>query len=245
MRVFLPLVVLLLAALPADAASKAECRRACEDVIDDCLRTCGTFGDMRRFVKSCKRAVLQSCREEGPQACAGGTPAGVTTTSVSTLPTTTTTLSEVIGTPCAEAGVPECLGDCPDGFGCAVSGDDQSLCACEPTGRPCTRTFPQCGGDCPPGFVCGTTGSACICTVAVGLPGGTTTTSVTTGPPVTSSTSTTELPRSCADGIQNQDETDVDCGGFQCAVRCTRGQKCVLTRDCRGTLLQCVDGVCR
>jgi hypothetical protein len=36
---------------------------------------------------------------------------------------------------------------------------------------------------------------------------------------------------SCLDGIQNQDETDVDCGGTTCPG-CTTGKACVVDKDC-------------
>lgn len=45
----------------------------------------------------------------------------------------------------------------------------------------------------------------------------------------------------CEDGIQNGDETDVDCGGV-CGPTCTIAQGCELSTDCGVGL--CVDGVC-
>ena len=45
----------------------------------------------------------------------------------------------------------------------------------------------------------------------------------------------------CDDGIQNGDETDVDCGGAVCAA-CGRGQSCSTDADCR--TWQCDNGVC-
>ncbi len=45
----------------------------------------------------------------------------------------------------------------------------------------------------------------------------------------------------CSDALQNQDETDVDCGGDTCNA-CAEGKDCVLNRDCiKGT---CKSGVC-
>jgi cysteine-rich repeat protein len=36
----------------------------------------------------------------------------------------------------------------------------------------------------------------------------------------------------CTDGIQNQDETDVDCGGTTCFKRCANGDTCKTNTDC-------------
>lgn len=46
----------------------------------------------------------------------------------------------------------------------------------------------------------------------------------------------------CMDGIQNQDETDVDCGGL-CATKCMLLQTCALTSDCVPAAV-CVKGFC-
>ena len=46
----------------------------------------------------------------------------------------------------------------------------------------------------------------------------------------------------CSDGLQNQDETDVDCGGTKCS-KCFAGRNCKTTFDCNNGL--CVDGICR
>lgn len=45
----------------------------------------------------------------------------------------------------------------------------------------------------------------------------------------------------CADGLKNQDESDVDCGG-RCAP-CDRNKQCNTTTDCVSTA-QCIAGVC-
>jgi hypothetical protein len=42
----------------------------------------------------------------------------------------------------------------------------------------------------------------------------------------------------CPDSHQNQDETDVDCGGTMCPARCDASQKCILGSDC-------LSGVCK
>jgi hypothetical protein len=58
---------------------------------------------------------------------------------------------------------------------------------------------------------------------------------------------TTSAPASCSDGIKNQDETDVDCGGSVC-VTCSAGRTCLAGSDCfagansRGT---CSGSICR
>ncbi|MBW2977668.1 hypothetical protein KY331_02380 [Candidatus Woesearchaeota archaeon] len=36
----------------------------------------------------------------------------------------------------------------------------------------------------------------------------------------------------CNDGIKNQDETDIDCGGSICSKRCEAGEKCLRESDC-------------
>ena len=46
----------------------------------------------------------------------------------------------------------------------------------------------------------------------------------------------------CYDGMQNEDETDVDCGGSMCSRRCERKQHCKVDRDCEQEL--CKDGLC-
>jgi hypothetical protein len=50
------------------------------------------------------------------------------------------------------------------------------------------------------------------------------------------------LPGSCNDGIKNQDETDVDCGGSTCSQRCWTGQECLEDGDCHYDI--CEDGIC-
>jgi hypothetical protein len=47
----------------------------------------------------------------------------------------------------------------------------------------------------------------------------------------------------CEDGIKNQNETDVDCGGGTCPG-CEGGQKCVQDADCASDVPNCVGGVC-
>jgi len=48
---------------------------------------------------------------------------------------------------------------------------------------------------------------------------------------------------SCFDGIQNLNETDIDCGGG-CAAKCTNRQVCAINADCAAGL-SCQATVCR
>jgi len=83
----------------------------------------------------------------------------------------------------------------------------------------------------------------------------TTSTSTVTSPSVstttsTSTTSSTTLAGTCFDGIKNQDETDIDCGGNIC-VQCAPGEDCLEPADCTSSVCQsmvcqtptCSDGV--
>jgi hypothetical protein len=45
----------------------------------------------------------------------------------------------------------------------------------------------------------------------------------------------------CSDGVHNADETDIDCGGYNCAL-CEPGQHCVEDNNCASFI--CVDEVC-
>ena len=47
--------------------------------------------------------------------------------------------------------------------------------------------------------------------------------------------------QTCSDGIENQDETDVDCGGIICQT-CIEGDYCLIDGDCSSD--NCVGGVC-
>jgi hypothetical protein len=68
-----------------------------------------------------------------------------------------------------------------------------------------------------------------------------TTTTTTDGTDTTTDTTTTGPDETCRDGVQNQDETDIDCGGATCAP-CAIGQTCGAHTDCiEGA---CIDGVC-
>src|SRR5438093_5293449 len=46
----------------------------------------------------------------------------------------------------------------------------------------------------------------------------------------------------CVDGIQNQGETDVDCGGATTCLRCAAGKSCTANGDCQSNA--CQAGVC-
>ena len=52
---------------------------------------------------------------------------------------------------------------------------------------------------------------------------------------------TTQMCVSCADGITNGDETDVDCGG-SCSNACEAGKKCKVDKDCKN--FDCASGQC-
>ncbi len=45
----------------------------------------------------------------------------------------------------------------------------------------------------------------------------------------------------CSDGIKNQDESDVDCGGI-CGRTCMTGKRCITSADCTSSL--CNNGLC-
>ena len=50
-------------------------------------------------------------------------------------------------------------------------------------------------------------------------------------------------PPSCSDGIQNQGETDVDCGGPNCPGACGPNQMCAGNGDCHSNV--CMAGLCQ
>ena len=47
----------------------------------------------------------------------------------------------------------------------------------------------------------------------------------------------------CRDGVKNQDETDVDCGGSGSCPRCLDSKKCKLPSDCLNGV--CSSGICQ
>jgi hypothetical protein len=47
---------------------------------------------------------------------------------------------------------------------------------------------------------------------------------------------------SCTDGVKDQDETDVDCGGSHCSA-CGGGKMCLMTSDCAWPI-PCTNNVC-
>lgn len=49
-------------------------------------------------------------------------------------------------------------------------------------------------------------------------------------------------PASCADGVHNQDESDVDCGG-SCGATCSEGQACIVGEDCVSG--ECQENICQ
>ncbi len=46
----------------------------------------------------------------------------------------------------------------------------------------------------------------------------------------------------CSNGIQELDETDIDCGGITCA-KCANGKKCLVNNDCVSSV--CLSGICQ
>lgn len=47
----------------------------------------------------------------------------------------------------------------------------------------------------------------------------------------------------CTDGIKNQDETGIDCGGSTCTAKCGSGKSCNINNDCSAGY-SCVNSVC-
>jgi hypothetical protein len=101
-------------------------------------------------------------------------------------------------------------------------------------------------GTCPAGGST-TTSSTSTTTVTFGTSSTSTSSSTTTS---TSSSTSSTAPATCVDGIQNQDETDIDCGGTICPT-CTPGDSCLVGTDSdssvsTGLICQaatCTDGV--
>lgn len=52
-----------------------------------------------------------------------------------------------------------------------------------------------------------------------------------------------DAPAHCHDGVQDVDESDVDCGGLQCAP-CADGKKCGLNSDCASHVCNSSVGTC-
>lgn len=53
------------------------------------------------------------------------------------------------------------------------------------------------------------------------------------------------LAPTCNDGVKNQGETDVDCGGAACGATCAPTKICVADTDCGGLGASCNGGICR
>ena len=47
----------------------------------------------------------------------------------------------------------------------------------------------------------------------------------------------------CVDGVKNGNETDMDCGGLECQVKCSKSKTCKLGTDCLSGV--CQSGTCR
>ncbi len=53
------------------------------------------------------------------------------------------------------------------------------------------------------------------------------------------------LAATCTDGYKNQDESDVDCGGSTCSVRCAVGKACGRSADCTSAFCRPTDKTCQ
>lgn len=82
---FTCLALVVLNVPPTGAASRRECRQACQDLIQACMTTCGDFGEAQRFRRACRNTVLKRCTREGLTACGSV----ATTTTVPQFTTTT------------------------------------------------------------------------------------------------------------------------------------------------------------
>jgi hypothetical protein len=51
-----------------------------------------------------------------------------------------------------------------------------------------------------------------------------------------------EIPLTCSDGVQNENETGIDCGGPNCDP-CESGEDCIDNSDCQSGV--CADGICQ
>lgn len=141
------------------------------------------------------------------------------------------------GSPCPETGVGYCYGgECVECIHTLTSANDcanQQVCVdvlCVPahcenqtTDIMLGETDYNCGGPCPPcplGFDCATSND-CI-----------------NGPCVSGKC---EQP-SCSDGVMDDGETGIDCGGTPSCPLCPEGQKCGDDDDCQSSV--CWAGVC-
>ena len=50
---------------------------------------------------------------------------------------------------------------------------------------------------------------------------------------------------SCSDGFRNQDETDIDCGGSTCGVKCSNTKTCGKDADCTSGFCPPTDKTCQ
>jgi hypothetical protein len=120
-----------------------------------------------------------------------------------------------------------CAG-CPIGLGCERTRDCAAGAFCDPatslcskmTVSPCTdgsQTGFDCGGICPP------------CAIGLGCRTGADCTTDLCGPAM-NGMQCLGIPTNCDDGVEDGDETDVDCGGS--CPPCAAGQTCKLHTDC-------------
>jgi hypothetical protein len=129
--IMLLLLVVLALATGAEAASRKECREACEAEIDQCVSACGSYGALDNPWRRCRNAVVRRCKQEGLQVC---------------------TEARALGPACGDTAAPECNGTCSEGKVCSHRGPQ---CECL---SPCTgAAAPECNGACPSGEVCAET----------------------------------------------------------------------------------------
>ncbi len=106
--------------------------------------------------------------------------------------------------------------------------DDQKECTTDHCGSDGTpQHSPMFGAHCNNGTMfCNMTGSCVACLLPTQCPGD------------GACVAYTCQVASCTDGVKNQDESDVDCGGSTCSKKCDDGRHCKMDGDCESTLCQ-------
>ncbi len=124
---------------------------------------------------------------------------------------------------------------CGEGDSCGVNGDCQSqscsggvcVASCFDNLLNQDETDIDCGGsicdDCPPGSNC-LSNNDCAASMGLVCLGG-------------------ACQSHCGDGLEDGDETDVDCGGFECGTPCNNGQGCDHGSDCNSN--NCLANICQ
>jgi len=228
MRELITLLLLAALGLPtvADAASRKQCRGACEAEINECVSGCGSFGALGNPWRLCRTAVLRRCKQEGLQVCreplvtaCGDTaaPACNGTCSEERVCTQRGPQCECLPQ-CAGAAAPECNGACPSGEVCVETQVEPfRSCSCVPT---CFVSLPPvCGGECPAGESCalfesdGNYFCLCVRDEICPLDVTTTSTTTTTAPRPCSASSFPECGGTCPPGLTcGQEPLGFGCG---------------------------------